>query len=57
MKDDLLTVLTRFHREVVVPDVERIVERVVEARIVPFQREMLAGFDAAFQRLDRLESE
>ena len=53
MSDDLLNVLTRFHREVVVPDIERI----VEAKITPFREEMLANFDAVFRRLDRLESE
>lgn len=53
MPDELLKVLTRFHREVVVPDIERI----VDAQIAPLREEMLAGFDAVFKRLDRLESE
>ena len=53
MADDLLQVLTRFHREVVLPDLER----VVDARISPLREEMLANFDAVFRRLDRLESE
>jgi chromosome segregation ATPase len=53
MADDLLGVLTRFHREVVVPDLERIVDE----RIAPLREEMLANFDAVFRRLDRLESE
>jgi predicted nucleic acid-binding Zn-ribbon protein len=53
MSDDLLNVLTRFHREVVVPDIERI----VDAKITPLREEMLANFDAVFRRLDRLESE
>jgi predicted nucleic acid-binding Zn-ribbon protein len=51
--DDLLRTLTRFHREVVVPDIERI----VDVRIAPLRDEMLANFDAVFKRLDRLESE
>ncbi len=53
MAEDLLGVLTRFHREVVVPDLER----VVDARIAPLREEMLANFEAVFKRLDRLESE
>ena len=53
MADDLLGVLTRFHREVVLPDIER----VVDARITPLRNEMLANFDAVFKRLDRLETE
>jgi chromosome segregation ATPase len=57
MADDLWTVLTRFHREVVVPDLERIVDERLDERINPLRREMLAGFDAIYKRLDRLESE
>jgi phage shock protein A len=53
MAEDLLRVLTRFHREVVLPDLER----VVEGRLAPLREEMLANFDAVFKRLDRLESE
>lgn len=57
MADELLSVLTRFHREVVVPDIERIVDAKLDARITPLRQEMLANFDAVFKRLDRLESE
>jgi hypothetical protein len=53
MAEDLLSVLTRFHREVVLPDLER----VVDARLAPLRDEMLSNFDAVFKRLDRLESE
>ena len=53
MADDLLQVLTRFHREVVLPDLER----VVDARIGPLREEMLSNFDAIYKKLDRLESE
>jgi phage shock protein A len=56
MAEDLLNVLTRFHREVVVPDMERIVERAIDAKVTPLREEMLANFDAVFERLDRLES-
>jgi hypothetical protein len=51
--DDLVQVLTRFHREVFVPDFERIVGE-TEVRL---RDEMHAGFDALCQRLDRLEAE
>ncbi len=57
MAEDLFGVLTRFHREVVVPDIERIVDARLDAKISPLHEEMLANFDAVFQRLDRLESE
>lgn len=53
MAEDLFGVLTRFHREVVVPDIERI----VDAKISLLREEMLANFDAVLVRLDRLESE
>jgi chromosome segregation ATPase len=45
--------LLRFHREVLVPDVERIVGA-TEQRL---RDEMQAGFDALAQRLERLETE
>jgi hypothetical protein len=51
--DDLVPVLARFHREVVLPDLER-VAAASEARL---RDEVNAGFDAQFQRLDRLETE
>ena len=53
MADELLTVLTRFHREVVVPDIQTL----VGDRIESLRAEMLSGFDAIYQRFDRLESE
>jgi predicted nucleic acid-binding Zn-ribbon protein len=51
--EDLVQVLTKFHREIVVPDIERIVGE-TERRL---RDEMHAGFDALSQRLDRLETE
>ncbi|MCA1732724.1 MAG: hypothetical protein LC732_03890 [Acidobacteria bacterium] len=56
MSDDLLNVLTRFHREVVVPDIDRIVGEKIDGKVTPFREEMLANFDAVFRRLDRLEN-
>jgi hypothetical protein len=57
VSDDLLSVLTRFHREVVLPDIERIVGERLDAKITPLREEMLANFDAIYKRFDRLESE
>ena len=51
MAEDLLPILTRFHREIVLPDIERIVGN-AEGRL---RDEMQTGFDALAQRLDRLE--
>jgi len=53
MADDLLSVLTRFHREIVLPDIEEVVAK----QISPLRDEMLSGFDAVFKRLDPLDSE
>jgi hypothetical protein len=58
--DDLLPLLTRFHREVLVPDVKRIVGEAVEGleqRINGRFDEINGRFDATYQRLDGLESE
>jgi predicted nucleic acid-binding Zn-ribbon protein len=51
--EDLLRVLTRFHQEVLVPDIERIFEE----RLAPFRGEVLSHFDAIYRRFDRLEDE
>ena len=51
MADDLLGVLTRFHSEVVLPDIERIVDE----KIAPLREEMLGNFDALLKRFDALE--
>jgi hypothetical protein len=42
---------------VFLPDLERIVDARLGARISPLREEMLDGFDAIFSRLDRLETE
>jgi hypothetical protein len=55
--DDLLSVLTRFHREVLLPDVERIVGNASEGTERRLRDEMQTGFDALAQKLDRFESE
>ena len=51
--DDLLAVLGRFHREVMVPEMRQALQD-SERRI---RDEMLSHFDALYQRLGRLESE
>lgn len=56
MAEELLTILTRFHRDVFVPDIERILDAKLGARIGGLRHEMLANFDAVFERLDQLAS-
>lgn len=51
--DDLVRVLTKFHRDIVAPDVERIVSA-SEGRL---RDEMNGRFDALYQRFERLETE
>jgi predicted nuclease with TOPRIM domain len=51
--EDLVRVLTQFHRDIIVPDIERIVGA-SEQRL---RDEMQKGFDALAQRLDKLEIE
>lgn len=53
MADDLIQTLTRFHREVVMPDVER----AIAFKIDPFRDETISHLDAIYQRLGRLEDE
>ncbi len=48
--------LVRFHREMLVPDIER----VLDARLAPIYRrfdDVDSHFDAIYQRLDRVESQ
>lgn len=51
--EELYSVLMRFHREVVVTDIERIVGQ----RIDVLRDETLSHFDAMYKRFDRLETE
>jgi len=53
MADDLLNVLTRFHREIVVPDMRAIVSEEVGA----LRNDMLNHVDGIYQHLKRLEFE
>ena len=56
MGDELFSVLMRFHREIVVPDIERIVGR-VDSKVDALRDEMQSNFDAVYKRFDRVESE
>lgn len=49
-----LSTLARFHREVILPDLERVVGEKVDASERRLRDEMQTGFDALATRLDRL---
>jgi len=53
MADELFTTLTRFHREVIAPEFERINAR-LDTHDARFD-EMMNHFDAIYHRFDRLE--
>jgi hypothetical protein len=48
-----LAVLAKFHQDVFLPDVQRIVGEAVDS----LERRIDAKFDAVYQRFDRLETE
>lgn len=51
MSEDLVPLLTRFHREVLLPDVGRVVAESVEASERRLRDEMQAGFDSLAREL------
>lgn len=53
MSNELLTVLARFHREVILPDIERVVAGLVNHRFDAID----GHFDSIYQRFERLETE
>jgi chromosome segregation ATPase len=53
MKSDRFQVLTQFHREVILPDVQRIVDDAYGK----LRNEMYTQFDGVYMRFDRMESE
>jgi len=53
MSDELLTVLARYHREIILPDIERVVGRLVNPRFDSID----GHFNAIYGRFDRLETE
>jgi hypothetical protein len=52
--DDPIPILTRFHREVVLPDIQRTVGELREEMNARFA-EVFGHFDAIYQRFDRLD--
>lgn len=52
--DELLAILTSFHREVMLPDMQRIADA-TEARLTARFDDVAGHFDAVYQRFDRLE--
>lgn len=60
MANELWNTLMRFHREIALPDVERLLDtRIgrVDERIDALADQMLTHFDAIYVRFERLESE
>jgi len=57
MKNDFLQALTRYHREVMLPDVQRLVDDAIDKSVGPLRNDMLSHFDDMYRRFDRLESE
>lgn len=61
--DEILEVMGRYHREVLLPDMLRLEQRLgdridaVDAKVDSFRRETLAHFDAIYKRLEPIESE
>ena len=57
--DDVVAILGRFYGETLLPDTERVLQRVdgVQDDLKAFRHETHANFDAVYKRLDRLESE
>jgi hypothetical protein len=52
MGDDLLPILTRFHQEVLLPDMKRVVAETTNPRFDDINRH----FDEIYRRFDRLET-
>jgi chromosome segregation ATPase len=57
MKNDVLQLLTRYHREVMLPDVQRIVDDAIDKSVGALRNDMNSHFDAMYVHFDRLESE
>jgi chromosome segregation ATPase len=55
--DEFFSVLTRYHHELMIPEVERLLEERISGALRPLRSEMCDGFDAIYQRFDRLEKE
>ena len=57
MSEELVSVLARFHREVVLPDIERVVAERVAGLVNPRFDAIDGHFDSVYHRLERLETE
>ncbi len=57
MSEDLIPILTRFHREVLLPDIKRVVGEAVDGAERRLRDEMHTVFDAVAERLVSLETE
>jgi len=57
VSEDLVPVLAKFHREVVLPDIKRVVQEAVSESERHLRDEMQSLFDALTQRMERLETE
>lgn len=58
--DDLTSVLIRYHRQVLVPEVERMLDARIgplHDEMVTLRDEMLTHFDDVYKRFDRIESQ
>ena len=53
----LTTALAQFHREIILPDMYRLVEDLFERRIKPRFDEIDGHFDTIYHKLDKLETE
>jgi len=57
MSDELVSILARFHRTVVLPDIERVVAERVASVVNPRFDAIDGHLDAIYKRLERLETE
>ena len=57
MSEELVSVLARFHREVVLPDIERVVADRVAGLVNPRFDAIDGHFDSIYHRLERLDTE
>ncbi len=56
MTEDLIPILTKFHREIFLPDIQLLIGELREEMNARFD-EVNRHFDAIYKRFDRLESE
>lgn len=57
MQEELLKALAQFHREVVLPDMKRVVNDTVDTTVGSLRHEMYSIADGMYVRFDRIESE